>query len=58
MVDSVEEELSEFQRDPIEGYDDKITGDKDAKGTKRGRPKIVDSWTRVISFASLKKPEA
>lgn len=57
MADSFEEELSEFRRDPMEGYNDEYTGDEDAKGTKRGRPKIQDSWTRVIRFAPLKKPE-
>ena len=57
MADSFEEELSEFRRDPMDGFDDEHTGDEDAKETKRGRPKIADSLTRVISFVPLKKPE-
>jgi len=49
---NIDEEISEFVKDPKERHDqDSIDEDKD-KGTKRGAPRVPEMWTRVISLST------
>ena len=49
---SLDDELSEFVRDPVDQMDEESAERPAEEVRGRGAPRIPDMWTRVISFSS------
>ena len=49
---SLDDELSEFVRDPVDQMDEESVERPAEEAKQRGAPRIPDMWTRVISFSS------
>ena len=48
----MDDEISEFVRDPMNLQDEEDLNQEENKGKGRGAPKIPDMWTRVISLST------
>ena len=48
-----DEELTEFHQDPIEQADEEEISIEDATLSKRGRKKIPEKWTKVITLSTV-----
>ena len=48
----MEDETSELARDPVDRNDNEAVEDQEARVENRGRKKIPDQWTRVISLST------
>ena len=50
---SDDEELTEFHQDPIEQADEEVISIEDATLAKRGRKKVPEKWTKVITLSTV-----